>query len=599
MKRLLSIYFLFNVFALKYWKNRVQEKICSKIYSKYGFYLTFDSFSFKKKSVHVRDVRIRLSSKAKVFTLSIDNLFLDYSFLKRNTKRDGNLIGEGIVVKVRNVDTGNSTVANKKNEKEVITSFGIDKLFYFVEMIPKNLLLTNVTFDYLGNSSSIKSLHRNINEISFIGVGCGSNHFHDFSGVLDVNAARIEFELNKKTSETIDVRFESGKVLCVKTAYIRLEINNSDSISYAHLNLKILFPKMLKAKKSNADCYKRLTLNIFFKSNNSCISVEKSSFIELDNIKFNFNGLFARENNKVIIKITSGSLFINRLLNEFGELKYFYLYQKYVSGNIKLNVTASIDLSNLISSHFKIRVKDELLINEAKLNVRYLSNDFTHKIIEDGHLLREIEISVKSPTYVSLRDVPSNLVNAVLLSEDGRFYKHNGFDQEEFGKSLIINIINRRFLRGGSTISMQLAKNLFLNGERTISRKLEEIFLTHLIENVCNLGKDRILELYLNIIEFGKDVYGISEAANYYFDKELKQISFQEALVLTYIIPRPKFFLDAVAINSPTLLENLKKHMDRVSKNMLKRKLITEELLEFDKRIVFSSRIGKTLNFYS
>jgi membrane peptidoglycan carboxypeptidase len=127
---------------------------------------------------------------------------------------------------------------------------------------------------------------------------------------------------------------------------------------------------------------------------------------------------------------------------------------------------------------------------------------------------------------------------AVLICEDGAFLRHRGFDEEAIRNSIRENFKAGRFVRGASTISMQLAKNLYLSREKTLSRKLQEAVLTELLEQ--ELTKDQIMELYLNVIEFGPGIYGIGPAANYYFNSSPGRLSLGQSLYLASILSNPK-----------------------------------------------------------
>jgi membrane peptidoglycan carboxypeptidase len=124
-----------------------------------------------------------------------------------------------------------------------------------------------------------------------------------------------------------------------------------------------------------------------------------------------------------------------------------------------------------------------------------------------------------------------------LICEDGAFFRHKGFDREAIRNSIRENVKAGRFLRGASTISMQTAKNLYLSREKTLARKLEEAVLTMLLEQ--ELSKDQIMELYLNVIEFGPGVYGVGPAARHYFNASAAQLSLGQALYLASLLPSP------------------------------------------------------------
>lgn len=141
--------------------------------------------------------------------------------------------------------------------------------------------------------------------------------------------------------------------------------------------------------------------------------------------------------------------------------------------------------------------------------------------------------------WTPLRDVAPYIPEAILLAEDPRFYSHNGIDWQNVKDAFLANIRHRRIVWGGSSITMQLAKNLYLNPEKSFMRKLKEILLTIKIER--SLSKDRILEMYLNTAEWGKNVFGITKAAEYYFQRKPSEMGPLEASFLASILPNPQF----------------------------------------------------------
>ncbi len=171
-----------------------------------------------------------------------------------------------------------------------------------------------------------------------------------------------------------------------------------------------------------------------------------------------------------------------------------------------------------------------------------VNGPFTYEAYDKDHLVRLIEVSPANPTFTPLNRISPVLVNAVLQSEDPSFMQHQGFLPEAFRESIIKNYKEKRFARGGSTISMQLVKNVFLSRNKTISRKMEEALIVYLIENLGLVSKERMLEVYLNVIEWGPNVYGIGEASRFYFNKKPSDLNLQESIFLAGIIPAPKYF---------------------------------------------------------
>jgi len=139
---------------------------------------------------------------------------------------------------------------------------------------------------------------------------------------------------------------------------------------------------------------------------------------------------------------------------------------------------------------------------------------------------------------VSLESLPDHLIRAVIVAEDARFYQHKGLDQAALKKALEYNLSQGRVVYGASTISQQTIKNLFLSPSRNPLRKLHEIILTTLMER--NVGKQRILEIYLNSAEFGLGIYGVEAASRNYFGKPAKYISALESVELAASLPAPK-----------------------------------------------------------
>jgi len=152
-------------------------------------------------------------------------------------------------------------------------------------------------------------------------------------------------------------------------------------------------------------------------------------------------------------------------------------------------------------------------------------------------------VSPENTDFTPLTNISEYLKKAILTNEDPSFFYHRGFVTDAFKQSIVKNLRTGKFKRGASTISMQLVKNVFLTREKTMARKLEEILLVYILENNYLVSKDRMLEVYLNIIEWGPNVYGIGEASRFYFNKKPNQLTLSESLFLASIIPSPKKFM--------------------------------------------------------
>ena len=142
--------------------------------------------------------------------------------------------------------------------------------------------------------------------------------------------------------------------------------------------------------------------------------------------------------------------------------------------------------------------------------------------------------------WVDYAKISNNLKRAVVASEDAKFIDHEGFDWEGIKKAYEKNLKKGKIVAGGSTISQQLAKNLFLSTKRTPWRKAEEALITVMLENL--LSKRRILEIYLNIIEWGNGVFGAEAAARHHYKTSAANLSAGQAAKLAAMIPNPRFY---------------------------------------------------------
>lgn len=150
-------------------------------------------------------------------------------------------------------------------------------------------------------------------------------------------------------------------------------------------------------------------------------------------------------------------------------------------------------------------------------------------------LMHQIESHV--PDYVSLDEVSQDLINATVAMEDKRFYRHIGVDPIAIVRAVLVDIRERRYVQGGSTITQQLAKNLFLNHKKSLNRKFQELIIASKLEQLFT--KEEILEMYLNVIYYGSGAYGIGEACEIYFDKTPGELSLEESAMLVGIPPSP------------------------------------------------------------
>jgi monofunctional glycosyltransferase len=142
--------------------------------------------------------------------------------------------------------------------------------------------------------------------------------------------------------------------------------------------------------------------------------------------------------------------------------------------------------------------------------------------------------------WVDYSKISTNLKRAVIASEDAKFLQHKGFDWQGIENAFKKNVKKGKLVAGGSTITQQLAKNLFLSSKRSLLRKLEEVIITLMLEQV--LSKKRIYEIYLNVIEWGNGVFGAEAAARHYYNRGSHSLSTTQAAKLAVMVPNPRFY---------------------------------------------------------
>lgn len=240
----------------------------------------------------------------------------------------------------------------------------------------------------------------------------------------------------------------------------------------------------------------------------------------------------------------------------------------YLKFFVDLSLPDSLKLEgDLIPENFKI-------LKYGKTNFAKINDPFTYTVYDNGDSANSILIGPENKNYRTLDQISILLREAVMNSEDGAFYWHKGFLSEAFKLAIVDNIKQGRFVRGASTISMQLVKNVFLTRNKTIARKLEEMLIVWLIENNKLISKERMYEVYLNIIEWGPGIHGANEAARYYFNKDARFIELDEAIFMALIIPSPKHF--KYNFNNGHLKDGLSSYYSLLSKILLLKGVIGE-----------------------
>ncbi|MDH3199731.1 MAG: transglycosylase domain-containing protein [Myxococcales bacterium] len=249
------------------------------------------------------------------------------------------------------------------------------------------------------------------------------------------------------------------------------------------------------------------------------------------------------------------------------------------SGNWSALAHIALDSRDLEAAELSIRVRDLCEFERIPrwVRVERFRQPFRHKAVEPDESIFTMVTGPETPAWVPLVDISPFLIEAVISHEDARFYDHGGFAPWAIRDALVRNLQEGRYVVGASTISMQLAKNLYLRREKTLARKVQEVILTWWLENA--LSKDEILELYLNVIEYGPGIYGLKNAALHYFGRMPSDLSPAEAAFLACILPSPKRY--HLYYERDALTRSIRGKMGRLLEHMAKRQRIGPEALVY------------------
>jgi hypothetical protein len=322
-----------------------------------------------------------------------------------------------------------------------------------------------------------------------------------------------------------------------------------------------------------------IRFNIHYSIANNFVLFKNHSTIEINNIRFNLS--FSRNS-------SDKATFVFLLnISDWVVIKEF----------LKRIKMENLYLLPIDGGRFGLMIQVDVLIKESKNYVKafvrpfnqliysnhfYLKCPFSHLVTSENIGSKSITISKEYTNHLSINLISINFIKALIQSEDPNFHRHKGIDLIALSTSLATNLNQHSIRRGGSTITMQTFKNLFYNKDdnRSIFRKIEEIFIASYIEEKRVFSKIEIVEIYINIIKFGKNLVGLKDASYFYFNKSPIELSLYDSLILTYIIPRPNYVLEAITQASPQFLKNIENHILRHAHAMFKKCIISDKELK-------------------
>jgi hypothetical protein len=272
------------------------------------------------------------------------------------------------------------------------------------------------------------------------------------------------------------------------------------------------------------------------------LRVQPGARLVLGRTEVGLEGDVRREGPRFRISLAAKGLTASDVQESFPSAMLGPLADMNVRGSWDWLASVDVNVARPESTRFTADVVPHGLVlgaDGSRLPLRQLSGPFLAHIHVPRDRIVYRELSSENPNFRPLDRISPLLRDALITNEDGAFYRHRGFNTEAIQMAMAENLRAGAFRRGAGTITMQLARNLFLGHRRTLSRKAQEVVLAWVLEHLTGLSKDRLLEIYLNIIEWGPGVHGANEAARYYFDRDASDLSLDEALFLTVLVPSP------------------------------------------------------------
>ncbi len=283
------------------------------------------------------------------------------------------------------------------------------------------------------------------------------------------------------------------------------------------------------------------------------IAIDSSSVASLGEIKIHPFVKYTIAPQKIYeLKINTEKTVAQKFLNSFPQGLFESLEGIKVAGNLAYHLNFYLDSKDPWHCKFDSKLSRDnfKILQYGNVNFQKINSSFIYTAFEGGNAVKSMIVGPESFGFTPYAQISDYIKNALLTSEDPLFFSHRGFYEEAFRQSIATNFVAGRFKRGGSTISMQLVKNIFLNRNKTVARKLEEVLIVWMIENGRLVDKQRMFEVYLNIIEWGPNVYGITEASRFYFDKFPSELNLGESIFLASIVPKPKRFKNSFLTNA-------------------------------------------------
>ena len=503
-------------------------------------------------------------------------------------------INKGFIQLVKNKKGRNfdAFLKRKKEEKSDEQQVNYAKLAYRIlsktlNLVPTDMNVKGFAFkmDDMGNKVvfdfvQLQLEDKKLNSLIRVKEDNATQNW-SITGFADPRDRKADLKFFNTKNDSIRIPYLDKKIhlkTSFKTIHFNLENLNMSSgelhvDGYTSIeNFKINHAKIAK----NDVLIKSARFDYRFVFGDRFMAIDSTSLVKINDIKCAPYLSYINDTDKIVaLKLNIPKMKAQDFITSLPDGLFSHFKGMEAQGNFSYNLNFKFNKSKPDQIVFESKLKPENLkitkYGEADLNK--INSEFTYRAIDKGIEQRPILVGSSNPNYTTLNEISPYLQKCVLTSEDPSFFNHRGFINEAFKQSIAKNIKTKKFSRGASTISMQLIKNVFLTREKTLSRKLEEILLVYILENNRIASKERMLEVYFNIIEWGPNIYGIGEASHFYFQKRPSDLNLKECLFLATIIPKPKGFM--YRFDSENQLKSFAKQQDNfLTRLMLRRNLI-------------------------
>lgn len=598
--KIFLIVFVLGIIAVFIFRNSILETAISKVQNKlkrdYNCELTIKEAKFNGLS-NLEFQQITLVPKNADTLVNIENLNTSVNLWKIiiGDLQLGKLqINNGFIQLVKNKHGKNfdaflkSKTDQKSDQKGNYAKLAYPILSQTFDLIPTDMSVKGFEFriDDMGNKVvfDFKKLALEDKKLATIINVKADNFSQDWSisGFADPRDRKADLKFFNTNNDTILIPYLDKK-FNLKASFKTIHFNMEDmdmSGGKLHLDgfasierLAINHPKIATKDVviTNAK------FDYHFLIGERFVAIDSTSQVQFNDIKFNPYISYTNDSDKIYaLKIAIPKMKAQDFITSLPEGLFRHFKGMEATGNFSYNLNFKYQKSkpNAIVFESKLTPENIKILKYGEADLNKLNSQFTYRAIDNGIPQRPIIVGPSNSYFTPLSQISPYLQKCVLTSEDPSFFNHRGFINEAFKQSIVKNIKTKKFSRGASTISMQLVKNVFLTREKTLSRKLEEILLVYVLENNRIASKNRMLEVYFNIIEWGPNVYGIGEAASFYFQKSPAELSLNECLFLATIIPKPKGFMARIDAQH-NLKSYAKQQDDFLTRIMLRRNLIS------------------------